>query len=241
MTTAEEVDLLARAEMNRRQKAAQHPPEPSATKSDFETTLARVAKLPSLPQDEASARLVGAKVAELRDLAKMPKRHNKPIARAETEWQTKFDSLTAMIGKGFLIALAGTQGTGKTMMGCAVIRAATAQNKSCLFTTAMDFFIALKSTSDEQAKMNEAAAISIFTKPALLVIDEMDERSESQWENRMIFHAINKRYQDEKDTLLISRKHSTEFLDSMGASGESIKSRLKETGAIIDCEWPSFR
>jgi len=102
----------------------------------------------------------------------------------------------------------------------------------------MDFFIDLKATFDDESKTSESAALRAYIKPALLVLAEMDERSESPWENRMLFHMLNKRYNGLKDTLLISRRTKEELLSSVG---ESIQSRLKETGGVVECNWESFR
>ena len=49
---------------------------------------------------------------------------------------------------------------------------------------------------------------------------------------------IYKRYGAMKDTILISNQTPDVFQKAIGSS---ILSRLQETGAIIQCDWPSFR
>ena len=77
-----------------------------------------------------------------------------------------------------------------------------------------------------------------FIHPQLLVIDEAQERGESDWESRMLTHVVDKRYFLQRDTLLISNLKLDEFKASIGTS---ICSRLIETGGAILADWPSFR
>lgn len=179
-----------------------------------------------------------AREAEILREAGLPKRHDRAVGVLDTEWQRKLNTLTESLGSGFLRALVGIQGVGKTQMGVSLCHASARLGRSCLFTTAMDFFVDLRASYRDEAKRDESATLKMFTRPKLLVIDEMDERSENAWENRMLFHLINKRYQSLTDTLLISRRSRDEFLQSLG---ESIQSRLQETGACTLCEWKSWR
>lgn len=234
-----EAKMLVDAEMRRREKAATTRVNLAPRVADtLEASLSRLASLKALPPQQAASAEDAQKVAELIEQATIPKRHREPMRREETAWQHKLDDLAAKLGAGFMVALVGVQGTGKTQFGASLIAINCRQKRTAKFTTAMDFFIDLKSTYDEDSKRNEAAALRAYLKPSLLVIDEMDERSESAWENRMLFHMLNKRYAELKDTLLISRRDAREFLASIG---QSVQSRLQETGGVISFNWPSWR
>ena len=204
-------------------------------KDSLEKALDRVSKLGPLlvaATDDKRER----QIAELRAAAGIPSRHNILITEGDTAWNRKRQEIVARLGNGFLVALVGVQGTGKTQMGSALIYAATQKLLPCKFAVAMDFFIDLKASFD--GKANEAQVIQSYVKPKLLVLDECDERSESAWENRLLFHMLNKRYNAMLDTLLISRRSRDDFMSSLG---QSIQSRIQEVGGCIVCDWESFR
>lgn len=205
------------------------------TIDSLEKSLDRVSKLGPLPSAGVDYKR-DRQVAELQSAAGIPSRHNYLITEADTAWNRKRQELVNRLGNGFLVALVGVQGTGKTQMGSALIYAATQKLLTCKYAVAMDFFIDLKASFD--GKVNEAQVIHSYVKPKLLVLDECDERSESAWENRLLFHTLNKRYNAMLDTLLISRRTQEEFLASLG---ESIQSRIQEVGGCIVCDWESFR
>lgn len=246
--TQQEADLLARAEHNRRQKAEQDRIAREAREKQNEADALKLsARLESLGQkiaanpikpagDLADPRIVQAK--QLFDAAGVPKRHGHRIEPVPGPWQTTLEKISARLGNGFLIPVSGEQGRGKTQLGSALIYAATDKAMTARYAIAMDFFIAIKSTFKDTAKKTEAEVIAEFVKPKVLVLDEMDERSNNEWENRLLFHMINQRYNNLVDTLLISRSDETTFLNSLG---KSIQSRIQETGASIVCDWPSFR
>lgn len=228
-------DAQRRLEDKRLANASTAPVGP--VKRTLEQTIERINNLPPL-HVKPVASMAGKAVDELRKAAGIPARHAYEIPDGESVWNEKRAELVKRLGNGFLMAVTGVQGTGKTQLGSALIYVATAKNLTCKYAVAMDFFIALKGTFEEGAKQSESQVIASFVKPKLLVLDEMDERSESAWENRLLFHMINARYNNLVDTLLISRKPETEFLRSLG---DSVTSRIQETGGSIVCDWPSYR
>lgn len=235
---ADEARLIADAQRRLEEKRATTkvdvgPP----VKRTLEQTIERLNNLPPMHIKPIASK-VPETVQVLRDKAGIPPRHRYEIQDGTGRWHETRAAIVKRLGNGFLLAVTGVQGTGKTQLGSAVIYTATSLNLPCKYAVAMDFFIALKSTFEDGARLNEAQVIASFVKPKLLVLDEMDERSESAWENRLLFHMINQRYNNMVDTLLISRQPEQNFLDSLGAS---ITSRIQETGGSIVCDWESFR
>jgi len=102
---------------------------------------------------------------------------------------------------------------------------------------AMEIFLRIRATytNPEQSELD---AILEFTQPQLLVIDEVQQRGETDFENLMLAFLIDKRYDDMHDTIVIGNltpKALTASLDP------SITDRLIETGGVMECLWPSFR
>lgn len=74
---------------------------------------------------------------------------------------------------------------------------------------------------------------------ALLVIDELHEcADDSKHKDRILADILDRRYAAKRDTILITNQPAQEFRETINPS---VLSRLNEHGAIIPCEWQSFR
>ena len=151
-------------------------------------------------------------------------------------WNKLLNQLTGRLCSGFLAALIGVRGTGKSQLAVELIRASCKLERRALYTTAMDIFIDLRDAYKLQE--SERAVLLRFQTPSFLAIDEAQERGETKWEDRMLTALIDYRYSQKRDTILISNLKRDEFEASMGAS---VVSRMVEAGGIITCDWPSFR
>lgn len=239
--TLEELNIL---EERRKQKAQSVnlgiPKIPTATAGEMseDAIRARLAKVVTVGERAHSEAQHAQIIAELSVATNIPKRHAERTEFTGEQWLKRKAQIAEKIGTGFLFALIGLRGAGKTQIGVEVIRESVNRERSAEYTTAMDIFLDIKGSFNRDAHITEAQTVASFLKPKLLVIDEIQERAESAWEDRILTHIINKRYNDEKDTLLIGNIKPGTFLETMGAS---VVSRLNETGGIIECDWESFR
>jgi len=176
----------------------------------------------------------------------LPTRHRDRVDAKPGPWADKLADLVAMEGSGFIVALLGNRGTGKTQMAAEMIRHRMrhADKYQCQYVRAMDVFLQLKASYGQDGP-REIDVLNGFAKPHLLVIDEAHERGATDWEDRMLTYLIDKRYGAMKDTVLISnvgegteRAIQEQFRTMIG---ESIYSRLIETGGVVTCGWESFR
>jgi DNA replication protein DnaC len=188
-------------------------------------------------RDAEAARTRQEQIAALLDHANVPKRQRGTRVIAASGWITTLTNVSMKRGSGFLVALVGIRGNGKTQMGVELIRANAESGVKSRFCSAMEFFMEIKAGYRNDSKA-EKEVIADFCRPSLLVIDEIGQRSESDWENRLLFEMINRRYNDLKDTLLISNQDETQIKQALGPS---IVSRINETGGLIPCTWESFR
>lgn len=144
------------------------------------------------------------------------------------------------LGQGGIHAFCGPRGTGKTQMAVELIRAFIREKqRESLYQTVMDFFMALKQTYNSKGESSEQIVISRLARPSLLILDEFHERSETEWENMMFTHLIDRRYRTMRDTIIISNQTPEMFSQSVG---HSVIDRIVETGRItLFNELPSFR
>jgi len=152
-------------------------------------------------------------------------------------WAQELEKINKKQGEGFLCVLMGRRGTGKTQMSVCSIHNACENLRPSMYIKAQDLFISLRQAFRKDGD-SEAEIIRQFTDPRFLVIDAMEERGETPFENRLLNHIIDKRYDNCDDTLLITNQTPEAFEDS---AGPSIISRIHETGGKIVCDWDSFR
>lgn len=152
---------------------------------------------------------------------------------------TQIERMVASFGSGAIWAILGDWGTGKTQMAVAVIYAACRRLLTARFTTAIEFFVYLRSPySQRDNSRDEGAVIMDFVRPDLLVIDDAHVRAETDFENRLLHHVIDKRHIWLRETILTSNQSADVFSDTIGGA---IDNRQCAAGGIIECNWESFR
>jgi len=170
----------------------------------------------------------------------LPERHKSfiPENNALEAWKTQWDKLSANIGSGSIAVILGNRGAGKTQMAACAIRQSCKNGKRALYCKAMDFFLDVRAAYRKEAIESEKKVINQYREPFLLVIDAIENRGETDFENRLLDILIDKRYDDCTDTILISNQDEKGFAASMGPS---IIDRIHECGIKIICNWESFR
>lgn len=178
--------------------------------------------------------------------AQIPVRHRKSIDRTDDErsraWWAKTEYICRKVGSGTLLALLGNRGTGKTQSAVAAMLHAAKAERSCLYTKAMEIFLDIRATyiraTDSRPVATELDALKKYLDPRLLVIDEIQQRGESDFENRILAFVIDKRYDAMSDTLLVGNLTPEKMTESLDPS---IVDRLQETGGVVEFVWQSFR
>jgi len=128
----------------------------------------------------------------------------------------------SFIPKGENIVLIGQPGTGKTHLSIALGLKALSYGYTCLFTTVWDMITTLQSS---RADMTYKKKIEYYTKPDLLILDELGYRSMGETTVEDFFEVVSRRY-EKKSTIVTSNREFT--------SWDKIFIDKTLTGAIID-------
>lgn len=171
-----------------------------------------------------------------------PVRHRQKLPTKIDTDSPHFCSIREGIKSGGITAVIGPRGTGKTQIAtwAAVwmIEARNATGKQnwaetpAAYTTALEMFIRLR------ADQHNPESVAKFVAHTLLVIDEIQERGETDFEDRMLTHIIDRRYGAMKPTLLLGNLTPEKLSASLGWS---IIDRIRETGHLIVLDGNSRR
>jgi DNA replication protein DnaC len=168
----------------------------------------------------------------------LPKRYRRFWQRPEDEqWKRRFQRIKDRLKSHHgIVGIVGNRGTGKTQLAAEIIK--DLEPDRAIYTTAMGLFLRIRATFDKEAKETQDRIVRELSRSPLLVIDEMQERAESAWENQMLTHIIDGRYGNERPTILISNLTEEELTASLG---HSIVDRMHQTGGIIKIVGQSHR
>lgn len=169
------------------------------------------------------------------------------------EWKAKYQIALQVATQGGIVAIIGNRGTGKTQMAHHVAQNvrlpdliklgkkdgfSTRTDRPAIYRTAMDIFLELRSSYSPKADRTEWELFKVYEAAALLVIDEISVSSGSAFEDMKITAIMDKRYQAIRPTILIGNVTAKELSERLG---KSVISRITENGAVIECNWKSFR
>ena len=142
-----------------------------------------------------------------------------------------------------LILLVGPRGTGKTQLATELalvldrsIGERKRQRASYLYRPWGGLLDDEKAGWDR--KENGRGALHAAGGVGLLVLDEIQEVSHTDWASTQLTRLIDDRYQRMLSTIMIANLELESVQEFVGASAWS---RIKETGLVVPCDWGSFR
>lgn len=129
----------------------------------------------------------------------------------------------ATAGEPGALAIMGPVGTGKTALACALVRAAAEAGVFARYCRTMDLRDRTRAAWDGEG--SEANAMSWFTDPQILVVDEIGLACTTPADAERLHAMLDRRYMDAKPTAIVTN------LDSAGiraAIGERAHDRLRD-------------
>ena len=150
------------------------------------------------------------------------------------EWLKAYEAAKERVLMNGIVVLYGKRGGGKTRMAAEL----AVMVGSSRYRTAMRFFLEVRATFRKDSEKSEMDVIDDLAKAELLILDEIQERGETAFEDRLLTHVIDARYAAMKPTILIANLVKSDLAESLG---KSIVDRARENGKAIEFTWPSYR
>lgn len=167
----------------------------------------------------------------------MPKRYRSDWERPQdAKWEENFRKVAEKVKSGGIVALIGNRGTGKTRIAAEVVRNYSPDKST--YTTAMALFLRIRASFGKKGGETEEQIVKEMAQSALLIIDEIQERGNTAWEDRLLTHILDKRYGAMTPTIIIANLDAAGLTECLGAS---ITSRINETGGIVTITGKSYR
>jgi DNA replication protein DnaC len=136
-------------------------------------------------------------------------------------------------------AILGDRGRGKTVMAVWLAEQRRQRGQSPgVYVRSHDLFATIRRAWHPQSQEDEWTVLERYRKAPFLVIDEFQERSESEWENRTLVNIVDHRHANILPTVLIANLTAEAFGKSIGAS---MVDRIGQTGGMVECGWESLR
>lgn len=132
--------------------------------------------------------------------------------------------------------LYGDTGVGKTHLGIAAVRYQIEQGKSASYVIAFDYLQEIRALP---YGVSSKTVEGKYASPSFLVIDELDKIVGSQTDYAFLYSLINRRYSDEKETLVISNLPTPE--EHINMLGAPVYSRLTAMQNPIHIKGDDYR
>ncbi|GAB3768310.1 ATP-binding protein [Ramlibacter monticola] len=135
--------------------------------------------------------------------------------------------------------LIGRPGTGKTHLGCAMVRGVIeSYGMPASICSARGIVRRLRASWRKGATETEEDAIEEYSSDALLVIDEVGNGFGTEGEQLQLFDVVDLRYQYRCPTVLLSNLNVPLLRVALG---ERVFDRLREGVRVLTCDWASHR
>lgn len=106
------------------------------------------------------------------------------------------------------------------------------------YAAAFDIILDIRATYKLDSKESITDVIESYADPRLLIIDNFELCGETELENNYLKHLLDIRDREGLSTIIVTDLSRQEFEATLT---ESARTRMSETGGIVECNWKSFR
>lgn len=127
--------------------------------------------------------------------------------------------------KGLLFI--GSVGIGKTHLAASIVNELNVKLYSSYFGNVVDILGFVKSTYNKNSILTEIESIEVMTeKIDLLVIDDLGKENNSEHNLALLYHIINKLYENEKPLIITTNYGALDLNKKLGERAQAIISRI---------------
>lgn len=144
---------------------------------------------------------------------------------------------TRHVKAGSFLVMGGVTGTGKSHLALAAAQVVM-QRGTAMYMDAVDLIRRVRGTWRRDSPKSEEEMFNLLGSIDLLIIDEVGVQRGTDDEQNVIFDVINRRYRDNRPTILLTNldgKSLVEFL------GPRVMSRLTERAQFLSFQWGDWR
>jgi DNA replication protein DnaC len=139
---------------------------------------------------------------------------------------------------GSFLVLGGVTGTGKSHLALAIAQQVMLRG-TAMYMDAMELIRRVRGTWRRGSDKSEEEMLQLLGGDIdLLVVDEVGVQRGSDDEQMILFDIFNRRYRDNRPTILLTNLDGKAFVDFMGPR---IMSRLAERAKYVTFQWQDWR
>lgn len=140
--------------------------------------------------------------------------------------------------EGSTLVFSGMPGTGKSHLAVAICHHVMNDGYTAMYINALDAIRLVRSTWSRSSERSESDVLSMLAGVDLLALDEVGVQYGTEGEKVILFDIINRRYQDEMPSVLMTNQGVDGFKEYLG---ERAFDRLREAGKWVAFDWQSHR
>lgn len=149
------------------------------------------------------------------------------------------ETMPSNIADGLGLIMMGTVGTGKSHLGCALLRHALRRHRLTIaYTTAERLCMRIRETYGRSAIETEGDVMRDMLAPELLMLDEIGAGRGSDHEVGVLSSVLSQRYDECKATIIATNLEPALLRDCLG---DRATDRLREVAEVVEFQWPSYR
>lgn len=150
------------------------------------------------------------------------------------KWSRVYQRLKPITKEGGIFLFLGKRGTGKTQMATTLSGYFLRDKKTVRYIKAYDIFSGIV-----ESYHTGDSVVSKLIKSDVLVIDAVELRKGSEFENRELNHIIDKRYDGLELITIIISNDTQESIKAF--LGDSTWSRVEQYGGVVTFDGKNFR
>ena len=141
------------------------------------------------------------------------------------------------IREGSFLVMGGVTGTGKSHLALAIAQVVMLRG-TAMYMDAVDLIRRVRGTWRRDSPKSEEEMFHLLGSIDLLIVDEVGVQRGTDDEQNVIFDVINRRYRDNRPTILLTNLDGRSLIEFLGPR---VMSRLSERAQFLSFQWEDWR